>query len=99
MSTTATTAITATITTAATTITTTDLSGSSCNGFPVGATAVLVGVAGAVGKVRTFGRSEIIRTTSELGRNAATALEVLALRRRDVVWGPFHQLIFTPTII
>ena len=96
-----TTAISTTIptTTTATTITTTDLSGSSRNGFPVGAAAVLVGVAGAVGKVRTFGRSEIIRTTSELGRHAAAALEVLALRRRDVVWGPFHQLIFTPTII
>jgi hypothetical protein len=68
-----------------TTTTKTHLSGSSGNGFPVGTTAVLVGVAGAVGKVRTFSRSEIIRTTAELGGNAAAALEVLALRRRDVI--------------
>ncbi len=77
-------------------ITTADLSWSSGNGFAVGAAAVLVGVAGAVGEVRTFGRSEIIRTASELGRDAAAALEVLALRSRDVI---LHQFQLLTTIV
>ncbi len=80
------------LTTTKTKITTADLSWSSGNGFAVGAAAVLVGVAGAVGKVRTFGRSKIVRTTSKLGRDAATALEVLALRRCDVIYDQFKLL-------
>ena len=53
--------------------------------FPVRAAAVLVGVAGAVRKVRSSGRGEVVWATAELGGHAAAALEVLALGRRDVV--------------